>query len=124
MDKEAVDKIAQGQVWTGRDALELGLIDGIGDLEESITIAAELADLDEDDYGTKYIEQRLSPTEQLALDILSSAKWLGVDLARIKVRNSAVERLAGMVEGVVSPFLRFNDPKGIYSYCFCSIEGQ
>jgi protease-4 len=106
MDKEAVDKIAQGQVWTGRDALEFGLIDGIGDLDESVSAAAELAELDAGEYGTKYIQQELSPTEQLALDFLSSVKWIGIDLARVKVRSSSVERLAGMVEGALSPFLR------------------
>jgi protease-4 len=122
MDKEAVDKIAQGQVWTGRDALEFGLIDGIGDLEESVAAAAGLAELDAGEYGTKYIQQELSPTEQLALDFLSSVKWVGIDLARVKVRSSSVERLAVMVEDVMSPFLRFNDPKGVYAYCFCSME--
>lgn len=122
MDKAAVDKIAQGQVWTGLDALDLGLIDGIGDLEESIAAAAELADLEESNYGTKYIEQQLSPTEQLALDFLSSVKWVGIDLSGVNVRRSSVEKLAKIVEGAISPFMRFNDPKGMYAYCFCSVE--
>lgn len=122
MDKKAVDTIAQGQVWTGRDALELGLIDGIGDLEFSIEMAAELAGLEADDYGTRYIEKSLSPTEQFVLDLMSSAKWIGIDLASIGIRESSLERLAGMLEGAASPLLRFNDPKGMYAYCFCSIE--
>ena len=122
MDKKAVDTIAQGQVWTGRDALELGLIDGIGDLEFSIEMAAELAGLEAGEYGTRYIEKSLSPTEQFALDLMSSAKWIGIDLASIKMRSSSIERLAGILEDAATPLLRFNDPKGMYAYCFCTIE--
>jgi len=122
LEKSAVDTIAQGQVWTGRDALEIGLIDGIGGLEFSIEMAAELAGLETDGYGTRYIEKSLSPTEQFALDLMSSAKWVGIDLASIKVRSSSLERLAGMLEDAAKPLLRFNDPQGMYAYCFCSIE--
>lgn len=38
-----VDSIARGRVWTGRDALKLGLVDGLGGLEDAISIAADSA---------------------------------------------------------------------------------
>ena len=41
-----VDSIAQGRVWTGADALELGLVDVLGGLEDAIDIAAEKAGLE------------------------------------------------------------------------------
>jgi len=65
MEKEFVDSVAQGQVWTGQDALKHGLIDALGTYEDSIRAAAELAGLDEGDYGQKLIETKLSPTEQM-----------------------------------------------------------
>ena len=40
---ERVDEIGQGRVWTGRDALGLGLVDEIGTLEDAIAYAASLA---------------------------------------------------------------------------------
>lgn len=40
---EEVDKIARGRIWTGRDALRLGLVDEIGGLEEAIKEAAKQA---------------------------------------------------------------------------------
>ncbi len=46
MTKEEVDEIGQGRVWTGKNALEIGLIDDFGGLEEATKKAAELADLD------------------------------------------------------------------------------
>ena len=45
MDKEAVDSIAQGRVWSGKDALTIGLVDERGTLLDAIHCAAEAAGL-------------------------------------------------------------------------------
>ena len=42
MTYEAVDEIAQGRVWTGADALKIGLVDELGTLEDAIAYAASL----------------------------------------------------------------------------------
>ena len=46
LDPEAVEKLAQGRVWTGKQALELGLIDRLGTLEEAIQEAASRAGIE------------------------------------------------------------------------------
>ena len=46
MGHDELDAIAQGRVWTGADALELGLVDVLGGLEDAIDIAAEKAGLE------------------------------------------------------------------------------
>lgn len=120
MDKDAVDHIAQGQVWTGKEALENGLIDEIGNLDAAIAAAAELAELDE--YGEKYFEKEMSPGEQLLVDILGGAKHAGIDIDAFVMRQPAVERLARLVDKALQPLLQFNDPKGIYALCFCVVE--
>ncbi len=43
MKQDDVKKIAEGRVWTGEQALEIGLVDKLGDLDEAIAAAAELA---------------------------------------------------------------------------------
>jgi protease IV len=43
MDANRVRELATGEVWLGAKALELGLVDEIGDLERAIEIAAEMA---------------------------------------------------------------------------------
>ena len=43
MDRNEVDKIGQGRIWTGEDAKKIGLVDEIGGLEKAISIAAEEA---------------------------------------------------------------------------------
>ena len=42
-----VDEIGQGRVWSGADALSIGLIDEIGGLEDAIASAADLSDLED-----------------------------------------------------------------------------
>ena len=46
LSSDVVDEIAQGRIWTGSQALEIGLIDAIGDLDKAIEKAAELANLE------------------------------------------------------------------------------
>lgn len=45
---EAVDSIGGGHIWSGTDALNIGLIDGFGGLKEAISFAAERAGVSED----------------------------------------------------------------------------
>ncbi|MDD4820447.1 MAG: signal peptide peptidase SppA [Flavobacteriales bacterium] len=47
MTTDAVNEIAQGRVWTGSDALSLGLVDGIGGMYDAIEKAASLAKVDD-----------------------------------------------------------------------------
>ncbi|MEE3259916.1 MAG: S49 family peptidase [Candidatus Latescibacterota bacterium] len=49
MSPTAVDAIAQGRVWTGQRAVELGLVDRLGGLEIAINLAKEMADLPADE---------------------------------------------------------------------------
>lgn len=42
-----VDSIGQGRVWAGVDALELGLVDQLGDIEDAVAYAAQLAEVDD-----------------------------------------------------------------------------
>lgn len=68
---EEADAIAQGRVWTGDRALEHGLVDAIGGLDDAIESAAMLADLNT--YDVVYMERALSPREQLLQQILESS---------------------------------------------------
>jgi protease-4 len=122
MEKEAVDAIGQGQVWTGMEALNNGLVDELGGLDDAIAAAAELAGLDEGDFGIKSIEQELSPTEQMIIDLMSVARSAGIDMSKWAGQPTAVARLADDIAARAESLLRFNDPKGIYSHCFCDIR--
>jgi protease-4 len=122
MDKQAVDRVAQGQVWTGQDALEHGLIDELGSFEDSIRVAAELAGLEEGEYGQKLIEVKLSPTQQLIMDFLAVTKRTGFDVTALVSAPSALESFANNLQELLASLTKFNDPKGLYSHCFCEID--
>lgn len=47
MSLEQVEEIAQGRIWTGKQALENGLVDGLGGFEQALEAAARLAELEE-----------------------------------------------------------------------------
>lgn len=68
MSMEAVDSVAQGRVWLGQTALEIGLVDELGGLDDAIKAVASSASLTEDDYSvvgypkTKSFEEQLLAT--------------------------------------------------------------
>ena len=120
LQKDVVDGVAQGQVWTGDDALTHGLIDAIGGLEAAIESAASLAALDTDSYGTVYLEQRLSPGEEFFLQILGSAARAGVNMSAFRPDSSPLAtRALALLDDAFEPLIQFDDPVGMYSYCFC-----
>jgi protease IV len=68
MSKEAVNEIAQGRVWTGNKAIQIGLADRLGGLEEALESAAILADLT--DYRITEYPRIKEPIEQLLDEIM------------------------------------------------------
>lgn len=93
MDLEAVHQVAQGRVWTGATARELGLIDQLGNLNEAIAAAAGHIGLEH--YQVKPITRPLSPFDVLMQEFSqrqvsaympdfssSRSPWLSEDLER------------------------------------------
>ena len=122
MQKTEVDAVGQGRVWTGADALERGLVDELGGMEDAIAFAAELVDLAEDDYGQKWIRTQLSPTEQMIVDLLGTAKSFGLQLDFLQSRPTALQKIAEKLEQALAPLAGFDDPKGVYAHCLCTFE--
>ncbi|NNC56014.1 MAG: signal peptide peptidase SppA [Woeseiaceae bacterium] len=122
MDKQAVDRIGQGRVWTGVDALENGLIDELAGFDDAIVMAADLAGLVEGKYGQVRMEPKLSPTEQMILDLLTVAKRSGLDPASFVAAPTPIESFAGQLQRTLARATKFNDPRGVYSHCFCEID--
>jgi len=68
-----IDRIAQGRVWDGGTARQLGLVDGFGGMEEAIAKAAELAKLGTGQRGVRYLERPQSLTDSL-LEMLATGE--------------------------------------------------
>jgi len=122
MEIDAVDAIGQGQVWTGMDALNNGLVDELGGLDDAIAAAAELAEISDEDFGIKVIDQELSATEQMLIDLIGTIATLGIDVSGWAGQRSLVDDIKDSVAEKTNALLRFNDPKGVYSHCLCDMR--
>jgi len=119
MKPEAVEKIAQGRVWAGITAKDLGLVDKIGSLQDTVDAIAETADLT--DYEISYITQPLTTRELLI-------KRLNRLLAGIFDVLSPTDHPAKIlydtvIDTEIDHVLRADDPVGSYAYCLnCNIQ--
>ena len=108
------EKAAQGRVWTGLDAKELGLVDEFGSQDDAIAAAAELANLKE--WQVTPILPEESAKEKFLRELLgSSARALAPALkgtipAPLGASLSALNQ-------ALDPLVRFNDPQGTYAWC-------
>jgi protease-4 len=113
MSIEEVDALGQGRVWGAADALDLGLVDGLGDLEDAIAAAAARAGLE--DYSVDYIEQPLSPGELLLQQLAERVGSL-----RIWTASSSVASLSALVQPLTeaaSEISNLKDPGHLYLRC-------
>ena len=114
MSKDQVDNIAQGRVWIGETALELGLVDELGYLEDGVKAAAEFASLET--YDTRHIQRSLSKSELFWKELFQnvSVSFKGAfEVEKSSTILSLFKELTADIEAVS----KLNDPKGVYAYC-------
>ncbi|MFZ4428130.1 MAG: signal peptide peptidase SppA [Saprospiraceae bacterium] len=67
MSRDSVNAIAQGRVWSGSDARDIGLVDGIGGIDQAIASAARLARIKS--YRTVNYPAVMNPLEEIIMEI-------------------------------------------------------
>jgi len=123
MTLEEVDTIAQGRIWSGVKAKELGLVDELGNLTDAIKGAAALANLD--DYNTLLIEKDLSSRDKFLQQIMDGAtnlfalnNHLSSELmSPSNIDNKPVSQFIGQLQKELAVMNQFNDPQGMYTLC-------
>ena len=119
---EEIDLVARGRVWVGSQAHAYGLVDELGDFDDAIRAAAGLAELDEDAYEIEYFDPPLNFLDRLLLDMMRTASPA---IAALGYEARLPRALAVLLEAASEPLAyldRFNDPRGIYAYCFCDVQ--
>ncbi len=121
MSKEAVDKIARGRVWSGEDALQIGLVDKLGGLPQAIESAAARAKLGKD-YKIRYIEKEQDWKQRLVTDMMAGAAVHLGQPADAGARAVPFLRETRALARQAMLYSRFNDPQGMYAYCPYAVE--
>ncbi len=120
--RDEVDPIAQGRVWSGRDAQRIGLVDQIGDFDAAVASAAKRAGLAEGNYRLDYIEPELSWAEELALSLRARALAAIVEDSPSLRQFMQMTRFAGPLEREIARWDRMRAPNRLYAYCFCDAQ--
>ena len=112
MSFDEVLPIAGGRIWAGYKALELGLVDKIGGLDEAVKSAAERAGIE--DYVVKNYKKPMDPFDVFINELLDNIK-IDINLdPRLKLINSSLEKHLKLLEP---------ENKNILLYCFeCEVK--
>ena len=112
MDYEEVLPIAGGRIWAGYKALELGLVDKIGGLDEAVKSAAKRAEIE--DYEIKNYKKPMDPFEVFLNELLDNIDIdINVD-PRLKLINKSLRKHQKLLEP---------ENKNILLYCFeCEVK--
>ncbi|MCB1890462.1 MAG: signal peptide peptidase SppA [Rhodocyclaceae bacterium] len=112
LDVTAVERVAQGQVWTGAQALEHGLVDHLGGLREGIEAAAARASLT--DYQVTWIEPGLNARDRILARLIRAS-----GVAPDGVAGTPLQGWLGQALEGVGQLARWNDPGNAYAHCLC-----
>ncbi|SJZ99916.1 signal peptide peptidase SppA [Novilysobacter spongiicola] len=126
MPVAGVDEVARGRVWSGAQAMDRGLVDELGGLQQAIVDAAARAELGEPgDYPVHYVEKPATPFEQFftgfAQTRIGSALLRDSSLARSVLASALPQAEADLklLEGT------FKQTAGVpvksLAYCFCTL---
>ncbi|GIC77491.1 signal peptide peptidase SppA [Moritella sp. F3] len=120
MTTQQVDEIAQGRVWTGSDALRLGLVDSLGSLNEAIESAATKAEVSSD--SLILIQTPRSERDKLLSMFTQSVAMQVLTEFNINPNGNVATWLAA-VSNQAAQFNNYSDPQGLYVECLvCEIK--
>lgn len=116
MTPEAINQVAQGHVWSGAAAKELGLVDHLGNLNDVIAAAAARAQLT--GYNLVVIQQPLSPQEELLRKLFSNNVSVLAPRSFLQQFSAlnALQEIAPVLRPITE-LQRMNDPQSIYATC-------
>ena len=121
---EEADAVGRGRVWSGAQALELGLVDKLGGLRDAIAAAAGFAELAENDYAVSYVEKEPSAFEQFIANMgknamaQATAAYIGVPPSLLQ--QPAIRQLREELQLMAPPVRGL--PAHVLAHCLCSAE--
>ncbi len=108
LPKNKVHEIAQGRIWSGKEAVKIGLVDRIGGLEAAIAHAAEEAKLGKDWQIEEYPQQNRFETEIVE-------RLLNIDSLESTVKLDPITSEMLKIRKELAILATFDDPTGVYA---------
>jgi protease-4 len=105
LSRSKVEEIAQGRVWTGKEAQGLGLVDELGGLEAAIAYAAKAANLGDDWQVEENKQDRSLPEQIMEL----------VQTTQLQQPTDPLTREMQKVQTQLAGIRSLNDPRDIYA---------
>lgn len=111
---EQIDKIAQGHVWTGEDAKANGLVDSLGDFDDAVAKAAELAKLKQ--WHLDYYQDEPTVLDMVMDSMTGSVRAMLPEAIQAMLPAPLVSA-ANTVKAEGDKLEAFNDPQNRYAFC-------
>jgi len=117
MTTERVDAIAQGRVWDGGTARQLGLVDQFGGLSDALQWVAGEAGLEQNEWSTRFLGKAPSGYDSLIRQLLTdtsgpAAQARGGDLFAMTARQREA-----LMSQIVSDAQLLTSARGVQAYC-------
>jgi protease-4 len=106
---EKVREIAQGRIWSGEDARQIGLVDQIGGLDAAIRHAADKAELGKDWKIEEYPSRKTFEAELIE-------RLLNSHVQELKTTPDPLTKELLKLREELTVLENFNDPQGVYAY--------
>ena len=118
LESAAVENVAQGRVWAGMTAAEIGLVDRLGGLKKAIQGAAALAKLP-DDYEVMIIQKPLSPRNRFLRTLMEQLSQFAAREGITTGRATTIldELGNGFDRREIEAILQIKDPQHLYALC-------
>ncbi|EFD0531337.1 signal peptide peptidase SppA [Escherichia coli] len=111
---EQIDKIAQGHVWTGQDAKANGLVDSLGDFDDAVAKAAELAKVKQ--WHLEYYVDEPTFFDKVMDNMSGSVRAMLPDTFQAML-PAPLASVASTVKSESDKLTAFNDPQNRYAFC-------
>ncbi|EAN5476356.1 signal peptide peptidase SppA [Salmonella enterica] len=111
---EQIDKIAQGHVWAGEDAKANGLVDSLGDFDDAVAKAAELAKLKQ--WHLDYYQDEPTVLDMVMDSMTGSVRAMLPETIQAMLPAPLVSA-ANTVKAEGDKLAAFNDPQNRYAFC-------
>jgi protease-4 len=106
--KKPIDELAGGRVYTGKQALELGLVDKIGTFADAVAFAAQQAKIDNTDYDVRVVPQHKNFVEKIVEELSG-----GGDKDDSKYLAAGAQLSRGALVNAALPYLQQLDPQRV-----------